>query len=376
MRVRIGQRFKPFSHLPGTRCLVPGTPFQVTAYPTRIAVHECAAYPKLLFLLDLVVEGPVEGFTLIQDLERGEVRVFGTAEQGYFRLALRLEGKQVVIGVQRAPRAGLSIVASALAPGVCLATRDGKPFEAGALVGKSALIASGLDLWEEGKLSDERLSLGKNKEQAWEKSAQRCDMAELFPFWLRLGQSVPSVADRLGSTAVPGLVKQCGEACARSDAAVLEGFRRLYMAGFAGILCPRLEDEEFLGLCGALAPEDRCSPLVLLRQSAALIRSLFVQSQGDTLTLLPLLPHAFPAGRMTGIRWQPFAAVDVEWRKGVVKRAQLHAHSSGLVRVQTGPRPATFRLRQSSGERGLRVQSGEPFEIVEGRSYWIDRVRR
>ncbi|MBS0615937.1 MAG: hypothetical protein JSR58_05240 [Verrucomicrobia bacterium] len=72
MKISIAQRLRPFSRLPGTSCLVPGTAWQVTAFPTQLKFHN--------LLTDEEREESIaatESFTLTQDLERGEVVISG-----------------------------------------------------------------------------------------------------------------------------------------------------------------------------------------------------------------------------------------------------------------------------------------------------------
>jgi len=75
MKIKIAERLRPFSHTPGASCLIPGTCFAVTAFPTllRIDQHE----------IKLKLTGPVSNFTLQQDLEKNCVFVFGKAKEGH-----------------------------------------------------------------------------------------------------------------------------------------------------------------------------------------------------------------------------------------------------------------------------------------------------
>ncbi len=70
MKISIAQRLRPFSHRPGTSCLVPGTAWQVTAFPTLLQFYNLQTGEER----EEVLSGG-KSFTLTQDLERGEVRV-------------------------------------------------------------------------------------------------------------------------------------------------------------------------------------------------------------------------------------------------------------------------------------------------------------
>ncbi len=81
--ITIANRLRPFSHTPGTQCLIPGTTKVLTAYPTRIEIDGEAQ--------ELEVTGPVEKFLVQQDLEKGCVTVEGHAASGFFRHVIQGE---------------------------------------------------------------------------------------------------------------------------------------------------------------------------------------------------------------------------------------------------------------------------------------------
>ena len=94
MPASLTNAIRPFSHLPGESSMLPKSSWSVTAYPTRVELENLGeAKEKISFLLEL--EGPIEGFTLMQDLERNFVRVFGTAKEGYFSYRLFAEPEGV-----------------------------------------------------------------------------------------------------------------------------------------------------------------------------------------------------------------------------------------------------------------------------------------
>ena len=72
MKISIFERCNPFSHKPGTRCLIPGTREVVSAFPAKINDE----------FLD--VEGPVKEWTVFQDLERARIQIRGRAKNGMF----------------------------------------------------------------------------------------------------------------------------------------------------------------------------------------------------------------------------------------------------------------------------------------------------
>jgi hypothetical protein len=66
MNLTIAEKFCPFSHTPGSSCLIPGTWWSVQAFPTRL----CFSHRDQRIEISLELTGPVELFTLEQDLEK------------------------------------------------------------------------------------------------------------------------------------------------------------------------------------------------------------------------------------------------------------------------------------------------------------------
>ncbi|MBS0634274.1 MAG: hypothetical protein JSR37_02280 [Verrucomicrobia bacterium] len=131
MSLNISLRFKPFSHLPGTFCLIPGTSLAVQVFPSCYSLYDCSDVPRLIETKPL--EPFLEQFTLLQNLEQGKVEVSGFTKSGFQRHKI---GPDVTFG----PR--------------------------------------------------ERLFLGVDKSQDWQLVKRRMDMNEIMPYLYWLAQSV------------------------------------------------------------------------------------------------------------------------------------------------------------------------------------------
>ena len=60
MRITIGLRHHPFTHVPGTFVVLPGSTLQLQIFPTLIKVAGHEEIP-------LTLEGPIEKFTIINN---------------------------------------------------------------------------------------------------------------------------------------------------------------------------------------------------------------------------------------------------------------------------------------------------------------------
>ncbi len=124
---------KPFCHLPGTTCIIPGTTIQLQAFPTLLRYVDLSTGKAWEEKLDW--KGPVNDFTVLLDLDHSQVEVFGKTDAGYRRQIIHL------------------------------ATAPPQPIE--------------------------RLSLGAHTKLDWELVLRRMDMEEMVPIFFELGQLVP-----------------------------------------------------------------------------------------------------------------------------------------------------------------------------------------
>lgn len=322
--ITIAQRYRPFSHLPGSRCLIPGTGYVVEAYPTLIRIKDLKGTLIKEVLID--VQGPLKQFTQVQDLERGCVTLL--SELYTLHVLPTLE-----ISFQKNPP---------LPP----------------------------------LISKERLSLGSHKKQEWQGIRQRLDFREIFPLWFRLGSLLslpPSVEEHRGTFS---LLQQCRAACvAHRPEWIIPAFERLFLCGFGHLLVPRTMDEDYHGILKSHELPS-LDPLYLLSEGAALIRSLFLMNEGHEITILPNLPPEFFAGRMVNLMTPPYGSIDLEWSKKTIRRLQFHATTTGEILLHFRPSITQYRLRQNREERGRVCANGESLVIKSGSHYLLDQFQK
>jgi hypothetical protein len=335
MSIKIRERLYPFSHLPGILCLIPRSCLIVQVFPTLLRFSNGIEIP-------LELGGPIQGFTVEQDLEKGRITVYGRAFQGYFRYWIEQEEKAVALRFDKFP-----------------------------FLKEDHLIPH---LMEEIPPSKERLSLGMHKAQNWELIRRRSDLKEIFPIWLRLGKLLPELPEIACDVGTLQLLKICKEkVAAKEKEAIAQSFLNLFLAGFSDMLVPRLEDTQFQGLVPeGKAATSESSPLLLLKQGATCIRSLFFQEEKDQLFLLPCLPKEFNCGRYLGLTTLSGDELDLEWSKKTLRRLILRPAHSRSIKLVLQKELKSFRVRTSLQDRGQRQNADEPLRVVAGTQLLLD----
>lgn len=381
MRLEIAERLRPFSHLPGTAFLLPGTALSVAVYPTLLRIHDLANAKRLLLAeITCNLKGPIEGFTSILDLEKGELRIFGTSQQGYFRYHLKAinESAGIALHVEKVPHHPLCFQSGGIWQAQQATMQAGDTL----LIGSKVENTLSSETTSSSTSTLERLSLGNHKQQDWELVRRRLSFDEIFPIWHRLGQLVPGIPSKKHQgTAL--LLDQCRERiAANAPEKILESFRALFLAGFEGVLSPRLMDTDFNGIC---LPYEKfllsdggegVSPIVLLTEGAALIRSLFIQEELQTIRPLPALPPEFHCGRFLNVRCGEEGMMNLEWTKKSIRRMTFSAAKHQTLSFYFSNNETKCRLRSGYEDRGIVYIPGSPLEIVPDRQYWFDRFQR
>jgi hypothetical protein len=330
MKISIANRLKPFSHTPGAACLIPGTCWEIEAFPALIRLGK-------KYELALYLTGPVKDFTLEQDLEKNCVMVNGHAKEGFYRL--KFQGK--VGGIEMA---AVNAPVGFLINGAPVRSQERLFF-----VGEVDFFLPAN--WE-------RLFLGVSKALDWDLVVRRFDIREILPLLFGLGQKLPLIE--------PQPLQGTGKLLEEGK---LDSFCR---AAFGKMLVPRLIDDQHQGL---VLPETATgNPYFLLQEAARRIRALFFRQEGSRVSLLPA--NSFPAGRMTGIFASGIGEIDLEWAGRTLRRAILRASSSGEVTIVLPKGLRSFRVRTTLSQRGQRFEGGEPISIESGKTYFFDRFHK
>lgn len=306
MRITIRQPLKPFSLQPGFRCLIPLTTWEAHIFPTKALLSDLSSNQKEE--IPLPFGGKLDGFRVTVDLEKGRIEVV---------------------------------------------SKRTKPFY---LTAESFSEINAMPLSQ----SKKRLSLGIHKKQDADLILRRGDMAELFPFWLRIADLIPEVSLPAEPVGTMHLLSP-------------KSLPELALAGFEGFFCPRLSDPMHLGLVESEMVPNGASPIGLLHEGARLIESLFFVQNGDSIHILPQLPKEFHAGRFVHLETREGDRFDLEWSKKELKKVVLRPAVERDISLCLQSKLKSFRVRTDLRARGHRVQSKKPFFIKPGQVLYCDR---
>jgi hypothetical protein len=323
MNFKIVTKLRPFSHTAGARCIIPGTSSEIQAFPTLLKIDQNEVQ------LDLT--GPVEGFTLQQDLEKNCVFVFGRAQEGYYKLRIEASPSGFWVRSER---------------GKLLKEDKHLPQEIPFVL----------------KSYFERLSLGSHKAQDWDLVQKRGDLKEILPTLFYLGQKIPQIAEQplLGTARLLQMP---------SSRNLLEkALQNFVKAAFSSLLVPRLIDDQHQGL----VKEEPVfgNRFFLLQEATSLIRGLFFRQNERRLALLPSLPISFDCGKFVGLQAPGIGEINLDWSKKELRLVKIKASTSGEIILDLQKEIKSFRINKAQTQK-----RDEPLILEAGRTYLLDRFQ-
>lgn len=381
MRITIAERLRPFVHVPGSYFILPGTSLRLQIFPVLLRIEDLSGRnPQLITEIKIDIKGPLKEFTVMQDLERGEIKVWGHSFTGFLRYCINAVSEQTMaITIEKSP---LDVVWQC-SSGYKLISAEGNANQFYLVNSEKkdryeSLVTHSLPL------KTERLSLGNNKSQDWEMIKRRKDLSEIFPHWLALGQLSQRAqlgndfqyVRSLGGNAA--FLDQCQEAInIGKPEELLEPFANLFCAGFDGVLSLRLEDLDYQGFeLRPVAENVQMTPMALLSEGAKLIRRLFVQQDNQTIQVLPHLPPAFHCGRFLKINCEEKGILELEWSKKHIRRMIFLAAVDGDFHFIFQKGIKRYRLRRNLQEKGIIVSENKPLSFVAGQCYLFDNFEK
>lgn len=329
MPIRIGIKKRPFSKDPGAKCVLPNSPYRATFYPTKIV---CAAIE-----IPLSHSGPVQGFTVQQDLEKGFVRIFGEAREG--RVAYRFfhKGNHLVLYDEKQKK-----------------------------LSKTAVIQPAFE-----QKKRPRLSFGCHKKQDVYQILHRLQPMEYLPLLYEIGNGYPQ--EEIPENGIGKILKEIGTAIERKNKVeIIPAFTRFVMVGLESIFSPVLHDAYHMGV---IQGHLNVSPHIVLAQLAGYIEQmLFVEKEGGV-HLLPALPPELPHGKLIGI---PFSlgTIDIEWTKKKLRCVQLTIEKSGRFELVLPKQIQSFRIHRGKEKEHSIVLREDILSLEEGHIYTLDRFQK
>lgn len=367
MRISIAERLRPFCHVPGTSTILPGWGYQVQVYPCLIRIaHLKHNKPSPLAELKLNLKGPIQQFTLFNDLEKGRITVSGRTLEGWMRYHLisarQEEGLRLF--VEKAPANGFPIENN----------------ERQQLLHDKEWI----DVLKQSSYfepyqvpTSDRLSLGNHRAQDWELIRRRFNLTEILPLVHRLGQLIPSFEAPSSQDGTLSLLENCKQSFIdRRPEKGEEAWHCFLMGCFNSLLVPQLEDANYQGFVDvkSFVLQD-ISPLVLLSEGARLLRELFVQQEKDQIAILPYLLPSLHCGRLLNVSLEDGGWLSLEWTKKSIRRLILYAGSDSEYRIKFRSDVKSYRLRQHDKEKGERVNCYNPLLLKKNCYYLFDNFQ-
>lgn len=307
--MKIANRYRPFSHTPGTSCLIPSTRSFVTVYPTFIKIF---SHFDSEDSIKWSFKGLVKDFTVMQDLEKQEVIVSGIAKQGYFCYRIYAKLGSIYLVLDKAPLACLEV----------------ELFLEGRKESKNLSLKSELLLKKNIShlipSSFERISFGVSKAQDWDLVKRRQDPLEYLPFWFALGQQIPSEQEHhIEDVSTYRHLMQTEKLLSeKQNDGFIETLKEVFQAGFDGMLLPRLYDTSYLGVEIKSNDEKFSPPYSLLSLGYKIIKQMLLSSNGSQIEVLSSIPSCFHSGRALNLS-QNGALFDLEWSKKQIKKIDL-----------------------------------------------------
>ncbi len=360
MKIKLTEKYKPFSHEAGTSLLLPKSSWKVTAYPAKIELENLISIGSKEVLTILPqIEGPIEAFTVMQDLEKGWIRIFGQGGKGYFSYRLVAALQEITLFLERSSKEGISF------------NFDG---ENKILKRKEELIIpTSTSAFH--RALPEKMHFGSSKQQDWPLVKRRLSLDEILPIWFELGKHIPK--HPLLDVGTSRYLKSSYELADQKNRDLIgRSFLQLFKVGFEGILSPRLIDNEYQGVQEEDEIPKEASPLLLLGEGSRLIRKLLIEKTEEHLEILPCLPKEIHSGRFVDIGCGNGLTVDLEWSKKLIRRMTLRPKEDQALTLSFQKPIESFRLRIGRKGKGKIVPVGTPLELKKDTLYILDRFQK
>lgn len=316
MTIQIATRFRPFSHVSPTLCLIPRTRFAAEICPVQLKIFD-PENGKVLFEKKFTF-GPLKEFTVTLDLEKEFIEVSGFSKNGFIRYHIT-------------------------------------PGQISFLKGSDESFQYNCDAMEHPLRA--RLSFGVHKAQDAALMFRRLDLQEILPHLFLLAQSVPKIADTtLAFDLMPDFEK----------------IQNFIQAGFKSLFFPRLDDETHLGFPPLRTDETQASPLVLLQKLYPIIVQFFFQESTQEWHFLPHLPKDCHVGRVVDFVTAKGHTLSIEWTKKTIRQVTITAFCDDHYSFKFSPDIKRCRLSTKTDVLDT-ISNNAEIPLQKGVQYRLDR---
>ncbi|MBN1915355.1 MAG: hypothetical protein JW769_05655 [Parachlamydiales bacterium] len=367
MKISIDKKMIPLSHKMGEQCIVPGTCWIASIFPTKLSLFHREALSseeKLEFVWDL--KGPFLKFTVFLDLEKQRIQVSGQTPEGWFRFSLKGSSDGFFLFFEKVPKKRCRYH--------YVSNMRVFPESQEAFIEEKNFLKIPMPLKSKIPSRFEKLFLGDNKSQEISSIYKRLDWREIFPLWFYQGQQVPKVCEEYFGTAT--LLASLEEEIRENHKKEAEKlFYALFVTSFQDLLVPHLIDEKFQGIVASQDILSQASPLIIVQRGYELIRSLFFQQKKEQFFLLPHLFSLFVSGRMIHICCDNLGFLDLQWSKSMIRKMIFYPLKDFEMRLHA-PLVKKFRLKKSKKDRGEVLSIEKVIPIEKELVYFFDRFQK
>ncbi|MBI5274485.1 MAG: hypothetical protein HY860_05480 [Chlamydiales bacterium] len=321
--IKIATKMITFTHSYGSTVLLPASSCAITAYPTKVIIEDIITHKIQEF--DIALTGPVKNFCLIQDMEKGHVRICGNYREGFALFTIELKDG-IHFFAKKAPTCIKGF--SHHIQGLFSATSQTTP----------------------------KLDLGISKKLDLDCIRYRLDVREIVPVLFKLS-TLTSTPNPTQKIEIPLLVKLQTAIQCHDKLHLGEILKQIYLAYFSKGLVPRFIDGEYQGIINDM-PFMKENPLDILEQLSSLIASMFCTKVDNKLIILPSIPKEFVCGR--GLHFQvEDMSVSFLWKSNLLQRLIIENGSDVDIMIESkGIKQYRYRSKFHSTKDSIFLKKG------------------
>ncbi len=335
--------------------MIPKSMYRMQVFPTKLCLEHVDT--KKVTEIDIQITGPIKNFIVICDLEKGNLRISGTALEGYFYYTIFATEESIDLHVKRCSKEGMTFRIGAKKHLLRLKETHSIIKE------KSSLLI----------VTKERISFGNYKQQDFDKIKSRQDISEIIPLIMFYERYLPKEIEA-SAVSIPLLVELEKLMVSRNRIQLEQAILNVFNVHFDGILTCSFSDKNYLGLISSINSKEN-NTLIILKKFIDLLKKLFFHVEGINISILPLLPVCLHAGRYTGIRSGDVFA-SIEWSKKQIKKVELSSIALSNFNLHLQKEIKSYRVRKNTKEKGQRVKATESLTIPNKQILYLDQFEK